>query len=534
MKHFAALPLTERKPRYSLAFLAALGVLAVIPLSAADHPASYLPGKAACAAGAYGDCEKAMREALAKNSRSDAKSGYFPFYYLGLAAYNQGKTGLANACFDREAALGTINGSPLYGTMNGLRRILSEQHIPEGNYAPCAGKMTPASAPVAVNAPASAPVALLPPNRPAPGKSMPPLIDGGPSYPWAEQYHLGQAACARGDWEDCRGAMARALTSRADSGLQLRSGPDLVDYTPHYFIALANYNLQDEAAAAYALEKEAGYGVIQKTAYAGAFQTLVKAILNPSQAKPVPGVLARPDESPGEPAPTAPPLTPEPAATGPADPAGAQADYVKGVTLVLQENCPAALPMFESALRKDPRPRQWTRSYGMWFEPYLPHYYLASCYYQLGKFDDARRHIRLSQDREMRGRLSDQSGKLLDLSQSIDQREAGGQTALLYNLGEGIMRLVSGDYDRSAIVFEFLTQASPRWAEAHLYLGMSYFGQSEKIREGKEPDAQKKAEELRVLARKEFKAARKFDRKISLSKLMLSPSLTDFWNSAVH
>ena len=106
-------------------------------------------------------------------------------------------------------------------------------------------------------------------------------MDGGPTYEWSVHYFEGQAACSRGKWEECRGAMALALAGRAESGLQLRSGPDLVDYTPHYFIALANYNLQDESAAAVALEKEAGYGVIQKTAYAGAFQTRVKAILNP-------------------------------------------------------------------------------------------------------------------------------------------------------------------------------------------------------------------------------------------------------------
>lgn len=520
-----------KKAPSALAFLAVAGVLAGIPLCAADPPSCYAAGKTACGAGAYGDCEKAMREALGKNIRSEAKSGYFPFYYLGLAAYNQGKTGLANACFDREAALGIINGTSLYGTMNGLRRILSEQRIPEGNYAPCAGKSGTPSAPATVNMP------VAPPSHAQQGKFTP-MIDGGPTRAWAINYQQGQAACARGNWEACRSAMALAIAERADSGLQLRSGPDLVDYTPHYFIALAHYNLQDETSTAAALEKEAGYGVIQKTAYAGAFQTLVKAILNPPQPKPASGpasgVVPRTDEPPADPSAVSTPPPPEPAATGPADPAGAQADYVKGVTLVLQENCPSALPFFEGALRKDPRPRQWTRSYGMWFEPYLPHYYLASCYYQLGKFDEARRHIRLSQDREMRGRLSDQSGKLLDLSQSIDQREAGGQPALLYNLGEGIMRLVGGDYDRSAIVFEFLTQASPRWAEAHLYLGMSYFGQAEKTLDAKGPEAQKKAEELRVLARKEFKAARKFDRKITLSKLMLSPSLTDFWNSAVR
>ena len=36
------------------------------------------------------------------------------------------------------------------------------------------------------------------------------------------------------------------------------------------------------------------------------------------------------------------------------------------------------------------------------------------------------------------------------------------------------------------------------------------------------------------LARKEFKFARKCDKRLSLSKIMLSPGLTDFWNKTLE
>jgi tetratricopeptide (TPR) repeat protein len=223
-----------------------------------------------------------------------------------------------------------------------------------------------------------------------------------------------------------------------------------------------------------------------------------------------------------------------PANVNDADAKSAQADYIRGVNLLLTEKFQEGADAFESALKKDPRPHQWTRDYGMWFEPYIPHYYLAICYYQLGKLEEARHHIRISQAQELRGRLADQGGKLLDLSESIDQKEKPNDPATLYTMTEGLNRMLSGDYDRAARVFEFLITAAPRWAEAHLYLGISYFAISERYQESGKPGDAGRAEEMRVLARKEFKFAHKYDKRLTLSKIMLSPGLTDFWNKTLE
>jgi tetratricopeptide (TPR) repeat protein len=493
---------------------------------AADTPAAYAEGVAACESGNFDQCAKRVAAAVALAPRSSQEKNYIPFFYLGLAAYNQGEAAKAAACFEREAGFGVVGRTSQAQTFASLRKILADRPATTtdktglGLCAPPVTKSAPATAP------ATPPVA----------QPIRPPVVMTKNLEWFERYDIGRKACDTGRWEECAKEMETAAAKQPASASGLTGfGPAPLDYTPWYYLGLAAFNHGEPEKAEALLKKEAGFGVIDKSGNAAAFLTLRKAL---TAARPPPelppGLLAA---APGPLQPGSAPAIPRPAPpanVSNSDEKSAQADYVRGVNLVAGDKYQEAADAFENALKKDPRPHQWIRDYGMWFQPYIPHYYLAICYFQLGKLDDARHHIRISQAQELHGRLADQGGKLLDLSESIDQKEKPNDPATLYTLTEGLNRMLTGDYDRAARVFEFLINAAPRWAEAHLYLGVSYYALSARYQESGNPGDAGRAEEMRVLARKEFKFAHKYDKRLTLSKIMLSPGLTDFWNKTLE
>ena len=159
-----------------LAFL-----LAAAPLGAtspAACPAEWSQGLTACNAGRYAECEKWMRASLAKVKNHPA--GCVPHYYLGLAAYNQGKSALAAACFDRALQSGLAG--PEAAKASTLRKLLAEQKIVPDPNPPCGGAPKPATPPPA--APAAAPSPASAPAVQAPA-------------PWVLDYLRGREGCDR-------------------------------------------------------------------------------------------------------------------------------------------------------------------------------------------------------------------------------------------------------------------------------------------------------------------------------------------------
>ncbi len=63
--------------------------------------------------------------------------------------------------------------------------------------------------------------------------------------------------------------------------------------------------------------------------------------------------------------------------------------YTLGVELLNREDPPRALDSLFTALEKRPEPKRNARLYGMWFEDYVPFFYIGRAHFLLEKYDCA-------------------------------------------------------------------------------------------------------------------------------------------------
>lgn len=161
--------MTKRLPALLLA-------LAALPLVAAgEWYEDYESGKGNCDAGNYGTCIAKMQAAIGKKPKSEKSArtygmnfvAYTPYYYLGLAYFNQGNIPKAVDAFNKEADMGVIFQTPNSGSFSVMSKQATQALAAMSKPADPPPAPAPTPAPVAP-APTPTPVTAPPTTAPAP------------------------------------------------------------------------------------------------------------------------------------------------------------------------------------------------------------------------------------------------------------------------------------------------------------------------------------------------------------------------------
>ncbi len=189
------------------------------------------------------------------------------------------------------------------------------------------------------------------------------------SGPWYAVYERALQAQAEGKWQESINLLKEAATLRPDSKSKARTyGLRFINYLPYYYMGIAYINLDKKQDALRSFQQEAEKSEIQNAP--DELEAMQKFMANLTGDRPI--TLA--DKQP-------------PATAQPAIPAAGMPWYVSyeaGLAYLESGDWFKAEEFLKSALVDNSIPRQYMRTYGMWYISYLPYYYLGTVYYEQG------------------------------------------------------------------------------------------------------------------------------------------------------
>ena len=242
---------------------------------------------------------------------------------------------------------------------------------------------------------------------------------------WYEHYEKGGRLIEQGRAGDAREALAAALATRAEEGVQVPAGPQqYIDYLPHLYLAIAHQMAGDveQARKQLALAETSGmaarsevgrpllvaYQLLLRGDGAGKYPryavyekkapTLSEAEFNVLRND----ILMKCDLPPDMQLSNAP----------------WYANYELGLALERKGDYSRALTHFIDAVAQRPDPQKQARMYGMWMIDYYPYFHIARSHVRLENWQCAKNALEISQ------RLNEIPGSAAEINELLSlQRE---------------------------------------------------------------------------------------------------------------
>ena len=211
---------------------------------------------------------------------------------------------------------------------------------------------------------------------------------GNAGTPWFVSYEKALEAQERGDWQASVKFLTDALAENATPKLKAKTyGMRFINYFPFYRMGVAYYNLHDAGKALEFLARSEKIGELTGAEEEYGSLIHIKEVLTGKRQFPPKSVAA-------------------------ADPPrrdsvyrdrGASEEtfpwyvsYETGLAYIESGDWVKAIENLKWALASNNHPRQYARTYGMWFISYHPYYYLGAAYYNQTLWDFAVKYLETS------------------------------------------------------------------------------------------------------------------------------------------
>jgi tetratricopeptide (TPR) repeat protein len=213
--------------------------------------------------------------------------------------------------------------------------------------------------------------------------------------PWYLFYEKGLQAQDKKDWSASIDYLRQALAVKEYPKLKAKTyGLRFVNYLPYFYLGVAYYHLGNKQEAIENFELSENYGQIKNSRNEYVFLRRLKAELTGEKYEPLPEEVEKTIVNNRERA--------------------ANTEKIPGISEDLNANLPwyvsyesgleyinsgdwlKAIENLKSALSVKSRPKQYARTYGMWFISYLPYYYLGMAYYNQGLWQNALKYLETS------------------------------------------------------------------------------------------------------------------------------------------
>jgi tetratricopeptide (TPR) repeat protein len=224
--------------------------------------------------------------------------------------------------------------------------------------------------------------------------------------PWYRHYEQGVALVQQGRGAEARRALEAALEARGEEGLRVHTqGPQVVDYLPHLYLAIACHLQGDPEAARRHLQKAERGGTAERSEVGRSLLQAYRLLLEtPAEAPDEaarfkvypkrPGVLPEKDVEAIAAVVAARCRVP---ASRPRQGAPWYFHYELGLELARRGDPQRALDALVEAVNRRGEPQHGARLYGVWFLDYLPYFHIARAHALLGNWECAADALALSE-----------------------------------------------------------------------------------------------------------------------------------------
>lgn len=207
---------------------------------------------------------------------------------------------------------------------------------------------------------------------------------GAPGVPWYASYERAMDAQERKDWQASITFLNEAIRERPEPKLKAKTyGLRFVNYLPYYYIGMAYYKLDQKGAALRNFALSEKYGAVREAPLEYSLLRKMKAGMTGEKFEPLPGEIASVEALP---------LEPKESNNLPW--------YVSYETALAYEESGDWLNAVENlkhSLAAKSIPKEYARTYGLWFISYLPYYYLGVAYYNQGLWRSAVEYFETSE-----------------------------------------------------------------------------------------------------------------------------------------
>ncbi|HEX9658589.1 MAG TPA: hypothetical protein VGB89_16910 [Bacteroidota bacterium] len=282
------------------------------------------------------------------------------------------------------------------------------------------------------------------------------------SGPWYAVYEKALQAQADGKWRESIMLLKEAVTLRPDPKSKARTyGLRFINYLPYYYMGIAHINLDEKQEALRSFQKETEKSEIQNAP--DELEAMQKFMANLTGDRPI--TLA--DKK-------------LPEVVQPALPAAGMPWYVSyeaGLAYLESGDWFKAEEFLKSALVDNSIPRQYLRTYGMWYISYLPYYHLGTVYYEQGLWGLAIDFFEASERFGVIREFPKQYELLQQYEKEARRKRVGGRRvsenvkeAVGNRLVEAIQMFHAQEYVAAAKSFGLVMQLDPHNSVARTYM----------------------------------------------------------------
>jgi tetratricopeptide (TPR) repeat protein len=261
--------------------------------------------------------------------------------------------------------------------------------------------------------------------------------------PWFVSYEKALQAQEKGDWQTSIRLLKEAIAEKGTPRLKAKTyGLRFVNYLPYYHLGLAYYRLNDRRSALEYLEKSEQYGQIADAPDEYTMLTRMKAELTGTTVPsppPVASAQAAQDTTRAE-------------KSGNAETLPWYVNYETGLAYIESGDWLKAVESLRRALATDRHPREYARTYGMWFISYFPNYYLGVAYYNQRLWQLAVKYFEASRQAGELENMDEERARLREYLDEARKREGTGKKPV----SEEVKELVSQKLDEAIRLFNML------------------------------------------------------------------------------